>query len=519
MRSPTSRSRRNRLHRRVVLAVGCLAAAAVLTISTRQLGASERSPKDTRFNVLLIVSEDNGAHLGCYGDRNVKTPHLDRLAAEGVRFERAFVTTASCSESRSSILTGLYPHQNGQIGLATHRYSMYPGVPNVCGLLKKEGYRTGIIGKLHVNPESAFPFDFRWNDPAFCSFSKRDVGKIAEVAGRFMTASEGPFFLTVNYPDAHLPWLKEQNGVPDVPLGEDDVRPLPFVGIDTPRLRQETADYYNCIRRLDTGVGMLLERLESSGAGANTLVIYLADHGAQFARGKLTCYESGLRVPLIVRWPGVAKGGSVRRELVSTVDILPTILQAVRAEVPAGLAGESLLPLVRGEQVAWRQHLCAEYHSHYPPLYFPQRTVRDQRYKLIVNLLDDRPSPAAKCYRSPEVWWTNLTDAEIAKADQHVRSAHRTWDDAPPEELYDLEDDPHEFNNLAGKLEYADVQKRLRAQLKAWQHQTGDPLTDPIKLDQLTQEQDAVAAGYSKKKPFKWKYHQYLRSGPKPGER
>ena len=516
--SRTIRSRRRKLSRRLLVAFRCLAGMAVLTAWAEPLKAGDEAPSGRRLNVLLIVSEDNGPHLRCYGDPNVETPQLDRLAAEGVRFERAFVTTASCSESRSSILTGLYPHQNGQIGLATHRYSMYPGVATMPGLLKREGYRTGIIGKLHVNPSSAFPFDFRWNDPAFCSFAKRDVRKIAEVAGRFITASDEPFFLMVNYPDAHLPWLAEQNGVPPAPLAEGDVRPPSFVGIDTPRLRKDAADYYNCIRRLDTGVGMLLERLEESSAGDDTLVIYLGDHGAQFARGKLTCYESGLRVPLVVRWPGVAKPGSVRRELVSTVDLLPTILQAARAEIPPGLAGRSLQPLVRGEAVAWRECLFAEYHSHYPPLYFPQRSVRDGRYKLIVNLMQDRPSPAAKCYRSPDVWWTNLTDQEVAAADERVRRAYDTWDNAPPEEIYDLEDDPHEFDNLAGKAEHAEVRERLRAALEAWQHETDDPLVDPEKLARLTREQDAVAADYRKNKAYTWRYHEYLRSGSGPGE-
>jgi N-sulfoglucosamine sulfohydrolase len=484
---------------------------AACATSTQLLAAEEKRAASKRFSVLLIVSEDNGPHLGCYGDTNVETPHLDRLATDGVRFERAFVATASCSESRSSILTGLYPHQNGQIGLATHRYSMYPGVANIPSLLKREGYRTGILGKLHVNPESAFPFDFRWNEQAFCSFAHRDVGKIAEVAGRFIAASEEPFFLMVNYPDAHLPWLAQENGLPETPLTADDVRPPPFLGIDTPRLRQDAADYYNCISRLDTGVGMLLDRLSDAGADADTLVIYVADHGAQFVRGKLTCYEPGLRVPLIVRWPGVAKEGSVRRELIATVDLLPTILEAAGAEVPAGLAGRSLLPLVRGERTTWRQYLCAEYHSHYPPLYFPQRTVRDDRYKLIVNLLEDRPCPAARSYRSPDVWWTNLTDADVASADAGVRRAYATWDDAPPEELYDLEADPHEFHNLANSAEHAAVRKRLRRELEAWQAETGDPLADPAKLEQLTREQDAVATDYNKKKPFTWKYHDYLR--------
>jgi len=493
--------------------LGCLATMAAMAAWAEPTRAGDEASPARPLNVLLITSEDNGPHLGCYGDPNVETPRLDRLAAEGVRFDRAFVTTASCSESRSSMLTGLYPHQNGQIGLATHRYSMFPGVATLPGLLKREGYRTGILGKLHVNPESAFPFDFRWNDSAFCSFAHRDVQKIAEVAGRFITAGDGPFFLMVNYPDAHLPWLTQENGLPPSPLREGDVRAPAFVGIDRPRLRKDAADYYNCLRRLDAGVGMLLDRLEQSDAGERTLVIYLGDHGAQFARGKLTCYESGLQVPLIVRWPGVAQPGSVRRELVSTVDLLPTILQAARAQIPPGLAGRSLRPLVHGEDVAWREYLCAEYHSHYPPLYFPQRTVRDGRYKLIVNLMQDRPSPAAKCYRSADVWWTNLTDDDVAAADERVRRAYATWDDAPPEELYDLENDPYELDNLADNAEYAEVLQRLRAALQAWQRETNDPLVDPRKLARLTQEQDAVAADYSKKKAYTWRYHEYLRTG------
>ena len=134
-------------------------------------------------NVLLITSEDNGPELSCYGDKFVQTPHLDRLASEGVRFERAFVATASCSESRAALLTGLYPHQNGQIGLATHHYREFEGVKNIVGRLKDRGYRTGLIGKLHINPASAFPFGFQPEVSDFNTFSRRDVRQVAQVGG------------------------------------------------------------------------------------------------------------------------------------------------------------------------------------------------------------------------------------------------------------------------------------------------------------------------------------------------
>ena len=465
-----------------------------------------------RLNVLLIVSEDNSPDLSCYGNPFIQTPNLDKLASQGVRFERAFVATASCSESRSTILTGLYPHQNGQIGLATHKYSMSRNWPNIPSLLKQHGYRTGIIGKLHVNPESAFPFDFRWNQAAYCSFSHRDVRKIAEVAEAFITASDEPFFLMVNYPDAHLPWLPQHNGLPETLLTADDVETLPFVGIDAPRLRACTADYHNCMRRLDSGIGMLLEKLARAGLEQDTLVIYLGDHGAQFQRGKLSCYEGGLRVPLLVRWPGRAKEGLVSDRLVGTVDLLPTILDAVGAEVPAGLAGRSLVPLLCNEAATWREYLFAEYHSHYPPIYFPQRTVRDSRFKVIVNLLQDRANPVAQpkepVATTPPSY---VTASDLAGSADEVRLAYATWKDAPPVELYDLDDDPYEFRNLAGQPEFADVEKRLLTQLESWRQQTDDPLLDPAKLARLTKEQDEQAEKYKQgSRSRAWAYHRYL---------
>ena len=260
----------------------------------------------SRYNILLIISEDNGQHIGCYGDPYAQTPHIDKLASEGVRFENMYATQAVCSPGRASILTGLYPHQNGQFGLATHKYALYDAFPNMPRLLKNEGYRTGLIGKLHINPEDAFPYDLRWNPKEFISFANRDVRKMAEVAGEFMKPSDEPFFLQISFPDAHLPFHRQQFGVPEQPQEGKDVETLPFVGIDTPRLREETADYYNCMSRLDTGIGLVLQQLNALGKTENTLVIFTTDHGAQFSRGKTSIYEGGLRIPLIVRCPASA---------------------------------------------------------------------------------------------------------------------------------------------------------------------------------------------------------------------
>ncbi|MCZ6678186.1 MAG: sulfatase [Candidatus Poribacteria bacterium] len=472
----------------------------------------------SRPNVLLIVSEDNGPHLSCYGDPFVQTPHLDRLAAEGVRFEQAFTTQAMCSPGRASILTGLYPHQNGQIGLATCKYAMYQAFANIPSLVKAAGYRTGMIGKLHINPESAFPLDFWWNDKAFISFANRDVRKIAQMADEFILESEQPFFLMVNYPDAHLPFHRQQLGVPETPYDARDVKPLAFVGINTPRLREHTADYYNCMSRLDTGVGLLLDGLKRSGKADDTLVVFTTDHGAQFSRGKTTIYEGGLRVPFVLRWPGVVGEGAVREEMISHIDILPTVLEAVGEDCPP-VAGKSILPMCRGEAVRWREYLFAEWCSGDVLTYFPQRSIRDARFKLIVSLLRDRPSPSALGYAGPEQRWEpGATVEEIASADTHIHKAYETYMHPPTEELYDLHNDPQEFVNLAQDAEYASVVKRLGDQLRTWQIETRDALLDPVRLQRLTQEHDTIRSAHyygntypwGRDRNLEWQYIDYL---------
>ncbi|MCP4815646.1 MAG: sulfatase-like hydrolase/transferase, partial [Planctomycetaceae bacterium] len=204
--------------------------------------AAASSEAAERPNILLIVSEDNGPELGCYGTPSVKTPVLDRLAGNGVRFHNAYVPQAGCSQSRAALLTGLYPHQNGQIGLATWKFRMYrEDTPNLIRSLKQAGYRTGILGKLHINPATAFPFDM--HEISSANFSRKKLKDYAEKAGEFFAAGKQPFFLSVNYPDAHRPLLTQVKGLPAEPLTASDVKPLAYFGLDTPELRADTANY------------------------------------------------------------------------------------------------------------------------------------------------------------------------------------------------------------------------------------------------------------------------------------
>jgi len=458
-------------------------------------------------NILLIVSEDNGPELGCYGDPYVKTPVLDDLAAGGVRFETAFVPQSGCSQSRAAYLTGLYPHQNGQIGLATWKFCMYrEDTPNVVRSLKEAGYRTGIIGKLHINPATAFPFDMK--EIPSSNFSRKKLGDYAKHAEDFFNAGDKPFFLSINYPDAHRPFLRQVRGLPARPLSGDDVKPLAYFGLDTPQLREDTANYYNCISRLDSLIGELLDALRRSGKADNTLIVYLGDHGADLLRGKRTCYEGGLRVPLIVRWPGKAKANQVRRELVSTLDLVPTLLDAANARPIAGLPGLSLVPLLRDENSRWRRYLYTEFHLHSAHNFYPQRAVRNERYKLIQNLMPGRVNPGYDFTLNR--FFADLP-AAIEAAPDHIRAAYHRMKTPPEYELYDLQADPREFRNLAADAEHAAVLDELKERLATWRKQTNDPLLDAGNLRRLKSEVDAcIIDGEASKSRLNLTYPEYF---------
>jgi len=458
-----------------------LAGTAGLSLAAR---ATSQSPG--RPNVLLITTDDMGPQLGCYGDPFARTPVLDKLASEGTLFERAYVTQASCSPSRSSIFTGLYPHQNGQIGLAHRHYSMHEGMVTLPALLKEAGYRTGVIGKVHVAPNDALPFD--WRAPLNVH-QTREVAKVAESANEFLTAGDGPSFLMVNYMDPHRPLIDQIEGIPEKPLTPDEVEPFPFLGIDTPKVRQEVAAYHNCNTRADVGVGMLLEKLEAAGLAENTLVIFIGDHGPPFTRGKTSCYESGVHIPFIVRWPGRIREGERFDALTSTVDILPTVCEAAGIEKPEGLAGHSILPHASTfttylQRV--RETLATEYCSHHEGGFFPRRAIRDRRYKLIHNLLPERGNPIK-----------NVDGCAAFKESQapqfdgtHARRAMETHANPPEFELYDLQADPVEFHNLADSPKHQGALRRMQGELMAWRKETDDPLLDEEKLAALVRWHD-----------------------------
>ncbi len=376
--------------------------------------------------------------------------------------------------------------------------------PNIPRSLKAVGYRTGIIGKLHVNPKVAFPFDM--HEIPTSNFARENLGDYAKIAEAYFKAEDRPFFLSVNYPDAHGPWLKQVDGLPKEPLEPDDVQALAYLGIDPPPMREAIANHYNCMSRLDSLVGDLLASLEQSGKADNTLVIYFGDHGADFLRGKRTSYEGGVRVPLIIRWPKQAKSGQVREELVSTVDLMPTLLAVAQAEPVSDLPGRSLLPLLRDEPTDWREYLFTEYHTHAAGTnFYPQRTVRHDRYKLIENLMPGQINPG---YDFTNARFEGVLPA-IEAASDTVREAYHRMQRPPRFELYDLQSDPYEFRNLAGSDEHAAVFEDLKQHLATWREQTRDPLLDPANLERLKAEVDSMESKKAAKK-HAWGYPDYF---------
>lgn len=454
-----------------------LAATAGLTGLTglARPGLAQAPNARQRPNIVLVTADDLGIQLGCYGDAAARTPNLDAFAAGGARFDRAYVTQPSCSPSRSSILTGLYPHQNGQIGLMPQGYSMREGIANLPALMHDAGYKTGIIGKLHVAPTSAFPFDFEREDYPK-AFDPQWVGAQAQ---EFLTQTNGaPFFLYANFSDPHEPFKAQANGLPSQPYQPGQVPPFPLQRVSSPALQEELAGYYNGVARVDIGMGLLMENLRAAGQLDNTVIVFLGDHGPPFQRGKLTLYEGGVIIPLLMQWPDVTAPGSFSNALVSTVDLMPTLLEAAGVAAPPDLPGASLRALLEGRAPRWRTTLATEYTSHLPDNFYPRRAIRNERFKLILNLQFEWPNPTGS---KKEPSFVASRDAPPL-----VRAAFDRFIAPPAVEFYDLWADPWEFRDLAGQAPYRDAQTRLLGELHDWQNATDDPLATPQGLQRVS---------------------------------
>lgn len=435
-------------------------------------------------NVLLLIADDLGKQLSCYGAQTIKTPNIDQLATQGTRFDYAFASTASCSGSRSVIYTGLHTHQNGQYGLASHRHHFvtFDHVETAPKLLNEVGYRTGILGKIHVGPENVYPWQERQESVT------RDVAVIADQARTFFQQSQTDnrsFFLTVGYHDPHRDRTRGGFGNDEeydsrITKGQYKTEEVEVPGFisDTPGTRFELAEYYNSIHRLDQGVGFVLQALTDSGMADSTLVIFMSDNGPPFINSKTTLYDAGVRLPLIIRQPGIKP--AVSPNMTSYVDILPTVLDYVGhsgvVDQTKKRLGRSLLSLLGNPTTLpdWNQ-VFGSHTFHEVTNYWPTRFVRDRRYKYHRNLAWRLDFPfAADLYGS--LSWEDIRNIDSSEGDALIGGRKlRDYFFRPPEELYDLDNDPNEIQNLVKSPEHAQVLESLRDKLETWQRQTEDP--------------------------------------------
>jgi N-sulfoglucosamine sulfohydrolase len=403
-------------------------------------------------NIVQITCHDLGRHLGCYGVRSVHTPTLDRLAAEGVRFAGGFCTSPGCSPSRAALATGRYPHANGVLGLAHSHFGwqLSPDERHIAGLLAEGGYRTVLFGLQHVTyqPERLGFHDLQGERPA---------DGVAENIERFLAgrSDSQPFYFEVNFFEPHRPF--DFGGVaPDQQAGVQIPSYLP----DNEAARQELAGLQGAIRKVDGAVTRILAALEQSGLADDTLVLFTTDHGIAFPRAKTTLYDGGIETALLMRWPaaGVA-GGRGYEELISNVDVLPTLLEVAGIPVPENVQGRSFLPLLQGREYTPRAAVFAE--KTYHELYDPQRCVRTARYKLIHHF-----EVASRAYAS-----TDIANAPTYKTMVSELAAERSM-----LELYDLQADPAEQRNRAQDPSHATTLGELGRRLREWMRETDDPL-------------------------------------------
>jgi N-sulfoglucosamine sulfohydrolase len=398
----------------------------------------------------MMTSHDLGRHLHCYGVNSVVSPNLDSFAAAGVKFEMAFATAPQCSPSRASLASGLYPHNNGVMGLAHHGFDweLSPDIPHTAALLGAAGYETHIFGMQHVSlhPER---LGFQHEHPPGHAHGNATGNSFAAAVEDVLSAAPADrrLYLEINFEDTHRPY-------PSV-AGSDSVD-VPAYLPAGPEAESEMRALQVAIKDMDSAAGRVLAALEIAGRAERALVIFTTDHGLPMPGAKCTLYDPGLEIALLVRWPGGGiGGGGVRTELVSNIDVLPAILEAAGVPVPDGVQGRSLL-----RAGASRDAIFAEktFHSYYDPM----RCIRTRRHKFIRNF------ETGFAVEVPG----DIQLSPIFRADPSRYSRDR----ASVVELYDLDADPLEQHNLAGTVGVEAVEQKLSAELWSWMRETTDPL-------------------------------------------
>jgi len=410
--------------------------------------------KSERPNILMVISHDQGRRLGCYG-APVRTPNLDKAAADGVVFTNYFCTAAQCSPSRGSIITGRFPHNNGLMGLAHIGWEFNPGEKTLPMYLNEAGYITHLFGLQHESADLArlgYQHLHLHEGSGAARAAAQDVMAFLHQAA---TEQSQPFFAMVGTVEPHRPYQR-----PGYPADDPaQVQPLAYLP-DKPGVREDIAGLNGLIAVVDEAVGEILAALEQTGLAENTLFMFTTDHGIAMPRAKGTCYDPGIETALITRWPARFPRGVRRDQLLVNTDLLPTLLELVGCEIPGNLDGRSFLPLIAGAPYMPRDHIFIEMTWH--DKYNPMRGIRTHTHKYIRNF-GDRPLVFLPL------------DIYLGRAGEETRDEFYSCS-RPEEELYDLRNDPLEQRNLASDPAYRPVLEDLRRRVQEWMESTRDPL-------------------------------------------
>ena len=423
-------------------------------------------------NILIIVADDcTFSDLPLYGGTNVETPEIDKLASEGMIFNKAYVTMPMCSPSRTELYTGLYPISSG---VNWNHAKTKKEVKSIVHYLEKEGYRTGIAGKVHVGPQEVFPFEM------VDGIERNSISETAdfdlENLRNFITKNKSePFCMISALVVPHIPWT-----VGNPSYFNPDELELPEYLADTKDTRKEFANYLAEIKVLDDQVGSILKVLKEENVSENTIVIFTSEQGAQFPFSKWTNYEMGVHTGFIVRWPKKVKGNTRTNALIQYVDVLPTLIEAVGGNIKKKFDGSSFLSILKGEENTHRKYAYFMHNNvpEGPP--YPIRSITDGTYHYIRNLKPKNlylekhlmtRMPLNKYWPS---WIFEST------TNQKIMNLVNRYMKRPFEELYFPKSDPNEMKNLAEEISLKKIKKRLSNQLDFWMKQQGD---EGIKLD------------------------------------
>lgn len=410
--------------------------------------------------MLLILADDcTYRDLGVYGGQ-AKTPHLEKLAGQGMKFTRCFQQAPMCSPTRHALYTGLYPVKSGAYPNHTMAYGW---VKSVAQYLRSAGYTTHLSGKTHIHPKSVFPFKYseRVKD------GNPDPDAFATVL-RQSAESEQPFLFIAASHEPHGPWNKG-----DSSAYQPASLKLPPVMVDTPDTREAFSRYLAEITYFDSQVGELVGILDRSSHGDNTLVIVLSEQGNAFPFAKWTCYDVGLASACIVRWPQKVKEGSVSDALIEYVDVVPTLLEAADLPRPEILDGRSFIPVLTGLAMAHKTHVYGLQTTRGiagGSECYGIRSVRDVRYRYIRNLTPEATFKNGVTGSYPFKSWRKVAES----GDLHAQALVHDYQHRPAEELFDCEKDPWNRHNLASDPRFAPQLADLRTRLDTWMRQQAD---------------------------------------------